>query len=190
MLGRGQLALTKQEGLRPRETQAGSAAPAAGRPWPGVRRCPPPPAAPGLPPPPSSPARQPGERGLRVMGTSDVGGRQPPESGRVYGPRNGGSGCQARFTVGRGSEGSAKPRREGVAGGGTGSGRAWRSCQAQPPPPAGPGGPSPAPPALRQRGTYVKTKNKVVEPTNKAAAVETGMYFVGLNLFPVLLGIL
>lgn len=39
-------------------------------------------------------------------------------------------------------------------------------------------------------GTYVKTKNKVVEPTNKAAAVETGMYLVGLNLLPVLLGIL
>lgn len=38
--------------------------------------------------------------------------------------------------------------------------------------------------------TYVKTKNKVVEPTSKAAAVETGMYFVGLNLLPVLLGIL
>lgn len=37
---------------------------------------------------------------------------------------------------------------------------------------------------------HVKTKNKVVEPTNKAAAVETGMYLVGLNLFPVLLGIL
>lgn len=38
--------------------------------------------------------------------------------------------------------------------------------------------------------SFVKTKNKVVEPTNKAAAVETGMYLVGLNLFPVLLGIL
>lgn len=37
---------------------------------------------------------------------------------------------------------------------------------------------------------HVKTKNKVVEPTSKAAAVETGMYFVGLNLLPVLLGIL
>lgn len=37
---------------------------------------------------------------------------------------------------------------------------------------------------------HVKTKNKVVDPTNKAAAVETGMYLVGLNLFPVLLGIL
>lgn len=37
---------------------------------------------------------------------------------------------------------------------------------------------------------HVKTKNKVVEPTNKAAAVETGMYLVGLNLLPVLLGIL
>lgn len=36
----------------------------------------------------------------------------------------------------------------------------------------------------------MKTKNKVVEPTNKAAAVETGMYLVGLNLLPVLLGIL
>lgn len=36
----------------------------------------------------------------------------------------------------------------------------------------------------------MKTKNKVVDPTSKAAAVETGMYFVGLNLFPVLLGIL
>lgn len=84
-----------------------------------------------------------------------------------------------------------KPGRDSrrQAGSGTGSGRAWRSCQAQPPPPAGPGGPSPGPP-LRQSGTYVKTKNKVVEPTNKAAAVETGMYLVGLNLFPVLLGIL
>lgn len=51
------------------------------------------------------------------------------------------------------------------------------------------GRPQPGPP-LRHSRTYVKTKNKVVEPTNKAAAVETGMYFVGLNLFPVLLGIL
>lgn len=38
--------------------------------------------------------------------------------------------------------------------------------------------------------TYVKTKNRVVDPTNKAAAVETGIYLVGLNLFPMLLGIL
>lgn len=67
-------------------------------------------------------------------------------------------------------------------GSGTGSGRAWRSCQSPPPPSART--------PLRRSGTYVKTKNKVVEPTNKAAAVETGMYLVGLNLFPVLLGIL
>lgn len=38
--------------------------------------------------------------------------------------------------------------------------------------------------------TYVKTKNKVVDPTRRVAAVDTGMYLVGLNLFPTLLGIL
>lgn len=38
--------------------------------------------------------------------------------------------------------------------------------------------------------TYVKTKNKVVDPTRSVAAVDTGMYLVGLNLFPALLGIL
>lgn len=38
--------------------------------------------------------------------------------------------------------------------------------------------------------TYVKTKNKVVDPTRRVAAVDTGMYLVGLNLFPALLGIL
>lgn len=38
--------------------------------------------------------------------------------------------------------------------------------------------------------TYVKTKNKVVDPTSSVAAVDTGMYLVGLNLFPALLGIL
>lgn len=61
-----------------------------------------------------------------------------------------------------------------------GPSRAWRS-RARPPP-----SPTPSPRGV----TYVKTKNKVVEPTSKAAAVETGMYFVGLNLLPVLLGIL
>lgn len=47
---------------------------------------------------------------------------------------------------------------------------------------------------MRSRGsnvqTYVKTKNKVVDPTRSVAAVDTGMYLVGLNLFPTLLGIL
>lgn len=43
--------------------------------------------------------------------------------------------------------------------------------------------------ALVNQG-HVKTKNRVVDPTNKAAAVETGIYLVGLNLFPMLLGIL
>lgn len=47
---------------------------------------------------------------------------------------------------------------------------------------------------MRRRGrcikTYVKTKNKVVDPTRSVAAVDTGMYLVGLNLFPALLGIL
>ena len=38
--------------------------------------------------------------------------------------------------------------------------------------------------------TYVKTKNRVVEPTSSVAAVDTGMYLVGLNVFPTLLGIL
>lgn len=38
--------------------------------------------------------------------------------------------------------------------------------------------------------TYVKTKNKVVDPTSSVAAVDTGMYLVGLNLFPALVGIL
>lgn len=38
--------------------------------------------------------------------------------------------------------------------------------------------------------TYVNTKNKVVDPTRSVAAVDTGMYLVGLNLFPALLGIL
>lgn len=38
--------------------------------------------------------------------------------------------------------------------------------------------------------TYVKTKNKVVDPTRRVAAVDTGIYLVGLNLFPALLGIL
>lgn len=42
----------------------------------------------------------------------------------------------------------------------------------------------------KRRTTYVKTKNKVVDPTRRVAAVDTGMYLVGLNLFPALLGIL
>lgn len=83
-----------------------------------------------------------------------------------------------------------KPGRDSrrQAGSGTSSGRAWRTVKPSRLPPPGRAAPARAP--LRQSGTYVKTKNKVVEPTNKAAAVETGMYLVGLNLFPVLLGIL
>lgn len=36
----------------------------------------------------------------------------------------------------------------------------------------------------------MKTKKRVVEPTSSVAAVDTGTYLLGLNLFPALLGIL
>lgn len=52
------------------------------------------------------------------------------------------------------------------------------------------GNPGMHPMRTRSDATYVKTKNKVVDPTRSVAAVDTGMYLVGLNLFPALLGIL
>lgn len=47
---------------------------------------------------------------------------------------------------------------------------------------------APAPPATRR--THVNTKNRVLEPTNSAAAVATGMYLAGLRRVPGLRGIL
>lgn len=39
-------------------------------------------------------------------------------------------------------------------------------------------------------GTHVKAKKRVVAPTRKMAAAETGTYLLGLNLFPEAAGML
>lgn len=39
-------------------------------------------------------------------------------------------------------------------------------------------------------GTHVKAKKRVVAPTRKMAAAETGTYLLGLNLFPDAAGML
>lgn len=64
-------------------------------------------------------------------------------------------------------------------------------------PPCCPSGPRPAhrvlvpasPPPTPVR-THVKAKKRVVAPTRKMAAAETGTYLLGLNLFPDAAGML
>lgn len=49
------------------------------------------------------------------------------------------------------------------------------------------------PPSLlsgQATGTHVKAKKRVVAPTRKMAAAETGTYLLGLNLFPDAAGML
>lgn len=51
--------------------------------------------------------------------------------------------------------------------------------------------PLPCPPHPgRAAGTHVKAKKRVVAPTRKMAAAETGTYLLGLNLFPEAAGML
>lgn len=40
------------------------------------------------------------------------------------------------------------------------------------------------PKEYQQEKTHVKAKKRVVAPTKKMAAAETGTYLLGLNLFP------